>query len=65
MKPVNPVNLNKVRKARAKAEAKRRADANAAVHGLSGAEKKRARAEAARAARTHAGTRREKGPGDA
>jgi hypothetical protein len=63
--PKKPVNLNKVRKARAKEEAKRKADANAALHGLSGAEKKRARAEADRAARAHARTRRETGPGDA
>ena len=40
-----PVNLNKVRKARAKAEAKARADANAAFHGLTRAQKAAARAE--------------------
>ncbi|RDC73417.1 DUF4169 family protein [Rhodovulum sp. 12E13] len=54
-----PVNLNRVRKERAKAEAKRRADANAAFHGLTKAQKQAARAEAARAAERHAAGRRE------
>ncbi len=53
-----PANLNKVRKARAKAEAKRKADTNAAFHGLTKAQKQAARAEAARAAARHAAGRR-------
>jgi hypothetical protein len=45
-----PVNLNKVRKARARSAARRKADANAAFHGLTRAQKDAARAEAERAA---------------
>ena len=44
----DPINLNHVRKARAKAEARRRADENAATHGLTRAEKDRAKAQADR-----------------
>ena len=55
-----PVNLNKARKARAKAEAKRRADGNAALHGLTKAEKARARAEVALAERQNRAGRRER-----
>ncbi|SIN92854.1 DUF4169 family protein [Vannielia litorea] len=49
-----PVNLNRFRKDRARAEKKARADANAALHGMTRAEKDRAKAEAARVARLHA-----------
>lgn len=55
-----PVNLNKARKARARDEARRTADANAAFHGLSKAQKRAARAEAERAAARHAAARRER-----
>ncbi|MEE4120139.1 MAG: DUF4169 family protein [Paracoccaceae bacterium] len=54
-----PVNLNRVRKARARAEAKRRADTNAAFHGLTKAQKQAARTEAARATARHAAGRRD------
>ncbi len=54
-----PINLNKVRKARARAEARRKADQNAAFHGLSKAEKSAAKAEAERAASVLDGGRRE------
>ena len=60
--PPAPVNLNKVRKARAKAAAKKRADANAAFHGLTKAQKAQARAERARSETAHEGTRLD--PGD-
>jgi len=60
-----PVNLNKARKARAKADRKARADRNAVIHGLSGAAKAQARAEAARTARTHEGGRRSEGDDEA
>ena len=53
-----PVNLNKVRKARAKAARKTCADRNAVIHGLPKAARAQARAEADRAARTHEGGRR-------
>lgn len=43
-----PINLNKVRKARARAEAKEKADRNAATHGMTKAERTRAKAEADR-----------------
>lgn len=43
-----PINLNKVRKARAKVAAKKQADRNAVIHGLPKAERKRAKAEAER-----------------
>ena len=46
-----PVNLNRYRKARARAEDKARADRNAVAFGRSKAEKELARAEARRAAR--------------
>lgn len=49
----NPVNLNRFRKERARAEARRQADSNAAFHGLTKAEKTRARAEAERERRQH------------
>ena len=54
-----PVNLNRFRKEKARAEKKARADGNAAFHGLTKAEKQRAREEAARAARQHDGAKRE------
>ncbi len=54
-----PVNLNRFRKDRARAEKKARADQNAAFHGLTKAEKERAKAEAARVARQHEGSRRD------
>jgi hypothetical protein len=54
------VNLNKARKARAKAQAKRRADANAAFHGLTKAQKAAARAESEQAAARHERGRRER-----
>lgn len=48
-----PVNLNRFRKARARQEAREKADRNAAFHGLSKAQKKRARAEEDLKARVH------------
>ncbi|MBS8228148.1 DUF4169 family protein [Vannielia litorea] len=54
-----PVNLNRFRKDRARAEKKARADQNAAFHGLTKAEKARAKAEAAREAQAHEQTRRD------
>ena len=54
-----PVNLNRFRKDKARAEKKARADQNAAFHGLTKAEKERAKAEAARVARQHEGRRRD------
>lgn len=53
------VNLNRFRKAKARADARQKADRNAAFHGLTKAQKAQARAEAERAARTHEGGRRE------
>jgi hypothetical protein len=55
-----PVNLNKLRKARARRMEKARADANAAFHGLTTAEKARARAERARRDSAHEAGRRER-----
>lgn len=46
-----PINLNKVRKARARAAKKVRADANAATFGMTKAEKDRAKRENSRFAR--------------
>ena len=46
-----PINLNKARKARAKADAARQADANRARHGLSKAEREAAKAVRAKQAR--------------
>ncbi|MEL6511665.1 MAG: DUF4169 family protein [Pseudomonadota bacterium] len=46
-----PVNLNRFRKDKARAEKKARADQNAAVHGRSKAEKELDRARAQKAAR--------------
>ena len=40
-----PINLNKARKARARADKAKRADANRALHGLSKAERKAAEAK--------------------
>ena len=57
-----PVNLNRARKARAKAARKAEADRNAAVHGLPKAQKAQAKAEAARIARLHASGRRDTPP---
>lgn len=48
---VKPVNLNKFKKAKAKAEGKLRADQNAAFHGLTKSEKDRAKAETTRQTR--------------
>ena len=53
------VNLNRVRKDRAKAEAKAAAGANRAAHGLSKGERTRAEAERERAARLLDGSRLE------
>jgi len=63
-RPPAPVNLNKVRKARARAAAKKAADANAAFHGLTGAQKAQARAERARSETAHDGKRRDRGDED-
>ncbi|WP_299686430.1 DUF4169 family protein [uncultured Tateyamaria sp.] len=46
-----PINLNKARKARARAENKARADANAVTFGLTKADKRSAQVENAREAR--------------
>lgn len=59
-----PINLNKARKARARKTAKARADANAAFHGLTKAEKAQARAERERMERSHRSGQRER-PRDA
>ncbi|MEM1431386.1 MAG: DUF4169 family protein [Pseudomonadota bacterium] len=56
-----PINLNQARKRRAKADAKRAADRNAAFHGLTKAKKMAARAEKERDERRHAGGRRTEG----
>ena len=53
----DPVNLNRFRKAKARADAEVQAAANRALHGRTGAEKRAGRAEAARAARTLDGAR--------
>lgn len=53
------VNLNRVRKDRAKAEARSTATANRVVHGLSKAERTRAEAERERAERHLDGSRLE------
>lgn len=58
-----PINLNKVRKARAKAARKQQADRNAIVHGLPKAARDAAKAEAQRVARLHDRTRRDEGEG--
>ncbi|MBY6047014.1 DUF4169 family protein [Vannielia litorea] len=54
-----PVNLNRVRKDKARAEKKARADQNAAFHGLTKAQKEQAKAEAARVARLHDQSKRD------
>ncbi|SDY01787.1 DUF4169 family protein [Citreimonas salinaria] len=61
---VGVVNLNRVRKARDRAEKRRKADANAAFHGLSKAQKELARARAEKAGREHSGKRRDDKNGD-
>ncbi len=53
------VNLNRVRKDRAKTEARATASANRAAHGLSKAERDRVEAERARAARLLDGSKLE------
>jgi len=54
-----PVNLNKYRKAKARAEAKMRADENAVKYGRTGPQKKLDRAEADKAQRGLDGHERE------
>ena len=54
-----PVNLNRERKRRARAAERRRADENAARHGLTKAERRAREAEAKRTARGLDGHRRE------
>ncbi len=54
-----PVNLNRYRKAKARAESKARADENAVKFGRTKAEKQAARAEAERIARALEGLKRE------
>lgn len=54
-----PVNLNRYRKAKARTEAKARADENAVKFGRTKAEKQAARAEAERIARALEGLKRE------
>lgn len=63
-----PINLNKVRKARAKADKRATADRNAVLHGMTRSERERARAEAERQARLLDAGRRDRedtGPDDA
>ncbi|MEL7093065.1 MAG: DUF4169 family protein [Pseudomonadota bacterium] len=48
-----PINLNKVRKARARADKKARADENAVIYGLPKAAKERAQREISRVTRAH------------
>lgn len=57
-----PINLNKARKARARADARAKADRNAAFHGLTKAEKDAARAETKRRDAQHDGTRKDPKP---
>ncbi len=54
-----PVNLNRYRKAKARTEAKARADENAVKFGRTKAEKQAARAEAERIVRALEGLKRE------
>ncbi|NDR58307.1 DUF4169 family protein [Aliiruegeria sabulilitoris] len=49
-----PINLNRVRKQRARKQAREEADRNAVLHGLPKAEKKRARDDALRESKLHA-----------
>ena len=55
-----PINLNRYRKDRARAEKRARGDANAAKFGRTQSEKSRGAAEQARADRTHEGHRLER-----
>lgn len=48
-----PVNLNRFRKEKARAEKKARADNNAALHGLSKAERDLAKTKTARVRKSH------------
>ena len=48
---VTPINLNKVRKARARAARRAQADANAVTYGVSNADKSKGSADASRMAR--------------
>ncbi|GGX45828.1 hypothetical protein GCM10007385_11650 [Tateyamaria omphalii] len=57
-----PINLNKVRKARARADKKARADANAITFGLTKAEKDHAKRENSRSARDLDGKAAETSP---
>lgn len=59
-----PINLNRARKARARAAERGRADANAALHGLTPAERRAAAAEAARHRRRVDAHRRADDEGD-
>lgn len=54
-----PINLNKVRKDRARADAKVRADRNAVSYGRTKAEKEETKARAAKASRDLDGHKRE------
>ena len=56
---VQPISLNKARKARAKADAKAQAAENRVRFGRTGAEKAAAKVEAARVAHTLDGAKRE------
>ncbi len=58
------VNLNKLRKRRARADAEALAAANRAKHGRTGAERAREEIEAARRERAVAGAKLEGGPDD-
>ncbi|MDD2868292.1 DUF4169 family protein [Neomegalonema sp.] len=58
------VNLRRVRKDRARKEAKQAADANAALHGRGKAEAALEEARAAKALRDHEAHKRETPPGD-
>ncbi|MEQ3626908.1 MAG: DUF4169 family protein [Celeribacter sp.] len=54
-----PINLNRVRKARARSDRKAAADRNAVLHGLTKAQKAAARAEAERINKLHEAARRD------
>ncbi len=54
------INLNQVRKARAKAEAEKSADTNRVVHGTPKAIKKKTRTEKKKSEKTHAGKKMDK-----
>lgn len=55
-----PINLNKFRKAKARTEKEKRAEANRVKHGLTKAEKQKLKSEAEKAAKNLDGHKRDK-----